>query len=71
MAYFESECMNKTKVERFAKLCEDLIGTEYEVNQDDRDSYYIVVFDLETAEEIELINKINRHVYHGQKQKFN
>ena len=70
MAHFESECMSKSKVQRFAKLCEDLIGTEYEVNQDDDDSYYIVVFDLETAEEIELVNKINRHVYHGQYQSF-
>ena len=70
MAHFESECMSKSKVERFAKLCDQLIGTEYEVNQDDDDSYYIVVFDLETAEEIELINKINRHVYHGQRQSF-
>ena len=71
MVHFESECMSKYNIEKFAKLCEDMIGTEYEINQDDDDSYYIVVFDLETAEEIELVNKINRHVYHGEKQKFN
>ena len=70
MAHFESECMSKYKIEKFARLCECLIGTEYEINQDDDNSYYIVVFDLETVEEIELVNKINLHVYHGEKQKF-
>ena len=71
MGYFESECMSKYKAEKFGKLCDLLIGTEYEINQDDDNNYYVVVFDLETAEEIDLVNKINLHVYHGKKQTFN
>ena len=70
MAHFESECMNKRKVEEFARLCDQLIGTEYEINEDDYNSYFIVVFDLETSYEIDLVRKIDRHVYHGERQSF-
>ena len=69
MNYFESNFMSKSEIDKFALLCDALIGTEYTIKQDGND-YCIVVFDLYTADQAELVKRINRHVYHGQRQSF-
>ena len=69
--FFESEIMSKSMVDEFAALCAECsVGEKSIIHQDDR-GYFIIITGLNTYEEIELINKINRHVYHGEKQKFN
>ena len=62
MYYFETDMMSKGNIERFQKLFNQLVGVDYEVNQDDDDSYYVVITELETEEEINITNCIHSHI---------
>ena len=62
MYYFETDMMSRNNIERFQKLFNQLVGVDYEVNQDDDDSYYIVITELETEEEISITNRIHSHI---------
>ena len=69
MAYFESNYMSEFKMQKFVRLCDELLDLPYEIEQYG-DKYSIVLFGIQTTYQIETVQRINRHVYHGQYQSF-
>ena len=68
--FFESERMSKIMVDEFADLCAKFHVGDNSIIHKEGKGYFIIITGLDTYEEIELINKINLHVYHDEKQVF-
>jgi len=54
--FYETELMNGATADKFEKWFTDNIGTDYERNQDDDNSYYFICCDLELNSEYEAID---------------
>jgi len=54
--FYETELMNGATADKFEKWFTDNIGTDYERNQDDDNSYYFICLDLELDSEFEAID---------------
>jgi hypothetical protein len=57
---YETGLMNVDKLRKFANWLDKKIGTEYEMNFEDGNKGYIVVFDLLPNEVIKIRNKENQ-----------
>lgn len=55
--YYETGLMTGQQAAHFQKWFDKTIGTDSEKNQDDDNSYYFILCDLEDDEEYEAIDK--------------
>jgi hypothetical protein len=55
MQNFETNTLNKTQLDYFKTWFNEMINTEYEVNQVGFDEYYLVCFDLTEDETVKVM----------------
>jgi len=67
MEAYETDLMTKEKMKTFCKFLDDEIGTEYEQNEDDENSWYVMVFDL-TMKEVKKIREFEIELGTGSKE---
>lgn len=59
MEIYETDLMTKTQIKSFEKWIDKNIGTDWEINQNDTDEFYMMIFDLTYSEVIKIRNYEN------------